>query len=868
LLLATPAVMAAKPVAPVCTITGASFPNPADDASSESSCIAGNVCVYVGGTLEYEGTVTGGTAPYATEWQFGGGNPFQTSGIITNSGGMDTQSAAYNTEGSYSTDFSARDSSGRNGTACSADSQNVQVINPTGGGGTGDGEKSINSTSANGPEQATQVSEVPFDATQGFTTIAINDLGMHCADLDSRVMSILPPFNVLHATVIKKGTGTTPETLPQILTDADAKVEYSAASNAIDPRLEPGKATVNKLANGDVYKTNFWDENVYRTGGTTGNSLAFDLYDAFYPAGLLHDSFGYDIPNAGTDQGLPVPDLASNPLEIHQQNMPGYLDPYVNNDAQEFHRFDTTLPFFVNFPFGYTLSDLKWFSADGIPVAPNDEQGRENPYPLVRVQAKAAAGNSLGLATDTVLASVDTVTPISIESDCKRCHTSTADGGNGEAACFAGIDSDCLADGSKSTRSGTLFNVVSPGDDPDFLTNNSLISSEWAADMNIIRLHDAKHGTELENNTPIACQSCHYTPALDLLQQGPVEDGRLTQSTHKSFSNVMHQFHSQYTDLFPIMPDPGSVPTADRLDVLDQTCYSCHPGSRTKCLRGAMFQGDILCQDCHGNMAQVGNDFTDDLPSGGGFALTKRVPWANEPKCQSCHVGDATNQPADTSGFIYAADGIRLLRAWRTGDTNAIPILSSESRFAEDTDATSGNSILYRLSKGGDTVTPVSGSADFKQGHGGVFCEACHGPTHSIWPVTPRSGPFVANDNTTATQLQGHDGKIQECDVCHERDIDGNLTMPLGLDGPHGMHPVNDNRWNHQHRNFTGGQFANCKTCHGADLTGTVLSKTSADRVLDCKDSKGNFPDCAAGSPTANVPPGTEIGCGNCHRQK
>jgi hypothetical protein len=149
-----------------------------------------------------------------------------------------------------------------------------------------------------------------------------------------------------------------------------------------------------------------------------------------------------------------------------------------------------------------------------------------------------------------------------------------------------------------------------------------------------------------------------------------------------------------YTDLFPIMPDPGPVPTADRLDVLDQTCYSCHPGSRTKCLRGAMFQGDILCQDCHGNMAQVGNDFTDDLPSGGGFALTKRVPWANEPKCQSCHVGDATNQPADTSGFIYAADGIRLLRAWRTGDTNAIPILSSESRFAEDTDATSGNSIL------------------------------------------------------------------------------------------------------------------------------------------------------------------------------
>ena len=96
--------------------------------------------------------------------------------------------------------------------------------------------------------------------------------------------------------------------------------------------------------------------------------------------------------------------------------------------------------------------------------------------------------------------------------------------------------------------------------------------------------------------------------------------------------------------------------------------------------------------------------------------------------------------------------------------------------------------------------------------------------------------------------------------------------MPLGLDGPHGMHPVSDNRWNHQHRNYTGGQFANCRGCHmnpvTGELTGSVLSATSADRVLDCKTTAGNFPDCAAGNTTAFVPAGTQIGCGNCHRQK
>ncbi|EGW54052.1 hypothetical protein TevJSym_ar00670 [endosymbiont of Tevnia jerichonana (vent Tica)] len=35
--------------------------------------------------------------------------------------------------------------------------------------------------------------------------ISANDLGMHCADLDYQVFSILPPFNVVHAQVVKKG---------------------------------------------------------------------------------------------------------------------------------------------------------------------------------------------------------------------------------------------------------------------------------------------------------------------------------------------------------------------------------------------------------------------------------------------------------------------------------------------------------------------------------------------------------------------------------------------------------------------------------------------------------------------------------------
>jgi hypothetical protein len=47
------------------------------------------------------------------------------------------------------------------------------------------------------------------------------------------------------------------------------------------------------------------------------------------------------------------------------------------------------------------------------------------------------------------------------------------------------------------------------------------------------------------------------------------------------------------------------------------------------------------------------------------------------------------------------------------------------------------------------------------------------------------------------------------------------------------------------------------------------LSKTSADRVVTCKNTQGIAPyntDCADG--TATIAEGTPVGCGFCHKQK
>jgi hypothetical protein len=299
------------------------------------------------------------------------------------------------------------------------------------------------------------------------------------------------------------------------------------------------------------------------------------------------------------------------------------------------------------------------------------------------------------------------------------------------------------------------------------------------------------------------------------------------QADNISMSSAMHGHHGDLLVdgelVFPDMPPPDLRSVADQQDILNQTCYQCHPGKRTQCLRGAMGGAGIVCQDCHGNMGQVGNDFTVNGP---------RVSWASEPKCQSCHTGDVMelNRPADT---IVAPDGIRLLQAYTRAEHSsnggdAATILAPESRFAE-------NQTLFRLSGNDD------GSG---KGHGGVMCEGCHGSTHAIWP---NANPN-ANDNVAAIQLQGHAGTISECDTCHTADM-GNT-----LGGPHGMHPVGrSTRFARGgHEDLAEDDPDACRACHGRDGEGTVLSKLPVPRRLD----------------GTNYPAGHEVGCTECHRNE
>ena len=524
--------------------------------------------------------------------------------------------------------------------------------------------------------------------TTSYVLTAFNDLGMHCVDKEFSTFSMLPPYNVVNAQLLARGTS---GSKPKLLDASQIEIRYSPVADK--------SGSINSTSIG---KTDFWK-----------------FVEPLYGAALE--------PDAGL-MGQKMPSAANGP--------------------QAFQSFNT---------------DKRWFSAKGIPMTPVDDTGNQNSYPLLRVQA-------FDKTTGKLLASTDTVVPVSSETDCQTCHATGA--------------------------------LAARGDKITWATDSDL---EIQTKKNILRLHDSKHGTDLKSQTPVLCASCHYSPALDLAGKGP--QGK--QIGRKTFSNVMHAFHGTAkapdgTSAFP----PGGT--------MEHTCYQCHPGKKTQCLRGAMATAQLTCQNCHGGMLAVGG--TTVLAAGGsldGKADNQaRRPWQDLPRCQSCHTGDALS---------HLGNSLILSQAYEDGDASASPRLAVNKRFAEN------DKTLFRDSLG----------------HGKVACEGCHGSTHAEWP----NADALANDNVAANQAQGHAGVISECTTCHEAG-----SLALTLNGPHGMHNVNDPRWTEHHGDFFEHNPAACQSCHGRKLEGTVLSKVAVDRAFRAEDRN------------VNVAKGTPVSCTLCHK--
>lgn len=400
-------------------------------------------------------------------------------------------------------------------------------------------------------------------------------------------------------------------------------------------------------------------------------------------------------------------------------------------------------------PFREFDPQMQWFTAAGIPITDYDDRRIRNQYPLMSIKAWNER--------DRLLSSLPVVLPVSSEMNCSKCHSTGSDAASPEI------------------QEKYKVKAWSRVGDPILQYR-----------QNILLLHDAINGTHLLKSRPVLCASCHYSRALDLAGSGPDEH----QAGHPFLSHAIHRHHAEMVEA-----EGGSGEAA---------CYLCHPGSATRCLRGAMAAGGLVCQDCHGNMQAVGGVYQlkTDPPR-------QRRPWVDLPKCQSCHTGDALDNMGN----------IRLRKAYAEDDLAATPRIALNERFAEEPDK------LYR----------------FSQTHHGIACESCHGSTHSEWPV--KEG--YANDNLAATAIQGYPGPIIECQACH------GSGQPLTTEGPHGLHNINDPAWNLGHRTFFN---ENCQACHGLNLEGTVLSRTATDRNLVNQNGSA-----------VSLSKGTQVSCGLCH---
>lgn len=202
----------------------------------------------------------------------------------------------------------------------------------------------------------------------------------------------------------------------------------------------------------------------------------------------------------------------------------------------------------------------------------------------------------------------------------------------------------------------------------------------------ILTRHDQKHGTALMSQRPVLCASCHGSPAL----AAPLKSGK------PYLSQAIHNSHAQR----------------------GASCYDCHPGSVTQCNRSTKHTAaNGNCTNCHGTMGNV----AETIASG------SRIPWANEPKCVSCH----------NSGVAQVDTG----------------------------------TLLYRNATG----------------HGGVFCAGCHGSPHAMTPSSQASDNYQSLQYQGKTAVGGNAAALGDCRICHRTSRGGGSASQFAEEHGNGL---------------------------------------------------------------------------------
>ena len=398
----------------------------------------------------------------------------------------------------------------------------------------------------------------------------------------------------------------------------------------------------------------------------------------------------------------------------------------------------------------YDSSNAYW-TADGIPTVPYDDQGNRNAYPMAKIVAKDPNGN--------VLASAPVVLAVSDEMSCSQCHASNSDA-------YAKPNSGW--ENNSNPAKDVKLNILKKHDDRWTITSQMLTQLQQMGYSYQSSLYQtAKSGT------PILCATCHGTNALGTTGLPGIEP----------VTTAMHKLHGPQINL-------TNGQTLDNQTNSLNSCYLCHPGVQTKCQRGAM--NTQQCMDCHGNVSLVGNP--------------NRQGWLDLPACQMCHNNSNRYMTAFTSPGQWRTTSDT---TFATNQNTPLPgkqlYRFSSGHGAVYCSACHGSPHAeYPTLQANDNVYSTA-----LQGHTGKIteCAVCH----TNVPTTANGGPHNMH-NIGQSWVSGHGDRVEQtgvqaCAYCHGANFKGSFLSQTSM-------ARTFNADDYGTKTYKAGDVVTCYDCH------------------------------------------------------
>ena len=256
---------------------------------------------------------------------------------------------------------------------------------------------------------------------------------------------------------------------------------------------------------------------------------------------------------------------------------------------------------------------------------------------------------------------------------------------------------------------------------------DSNLTTPYPYQLATVTVEDSATGVELASTVTVApvstemrCDECHFDGGVEDIATGRVETNILT-------------LHDGEEDDDSLLASAG----ADSLMPLRP----------------------VLCASCHASNAldAPGEPGVPNLSKAMHEKHAGEVPDTTD-GCYSCHPGPSTQCLRDVMSHEFGMGCIDCHGDMEEVAKNPDPWLNEpRCDTCHDEGPYDQNQALYRMSTE----------------HAGIYCAGCHDSPHAI---APSNEP---NDALKFIDLQGHDGPIDTCTVCH-------LTPPQDS-GPHGL---------------------------------------------------------------------------------